>query len=48
MAGNQPIISVRDVIVGFNGTSVLNHVDLDVFRGEILGFVGGSGAGNRC
>jgi phospholipid/cholesterol/gamma-HCH transport system ATP-binding protein len=36
---------VRDVIVGFNGTSVLNRVDLDVFRGEILGFVGGSGAG---
>ena len=45
MAGNQSIISVRDVIVGFNGTSVLNRVDLDVFRGEILGFVGGSGAG---
>src|SRR3984957_7166352 len=45
MAGNQPIISVRDVVVGFNGTSVLNRVDLDVFRGEILGFVGGSGAG---
>jgi phospholipid/cholesterol/gamma-HCH transport system ATP-binding protein len=45
MAGNQPIISVRDVVVGFNGTNVLNRVDLDVFRGEILGFVGGSGAG---
>ena len=45
MAGNQPIISARDVVVGFNGTRVLNHVDLDVFRGEILGFVGGSGAG---
>src|SRR5580658_1898992 len=45
MAGNQSIISVRDVVVGFNGTSVLNRVDLDVFRGEILGFVGGSGAG---
>ena len=45
MAGNQPIISVRDVVVGFNGTRVLNRVDLDVFRGEILGFVGGSGAG---
>ena len=45
MAGNQPIISVRDVVVGFDGTRILNHVDLDVFRGEILGFVGGSGAG---
>jgi phospholipid/cholesterol/gamma-HCH transport system ATP-binding protein len=24
---------------------VLDHVDLDVYRGEVLGFVGGSGAG---
>jgi phospholipid/cholesterol/gamma-HCH transport system ATP-binding protein len=45
MASNQPVISVRDLVVGFGGTSILNHVDLDVFRGEILGFVGGSGAG---
>jgi phospholipid/cholesterol/gamma-HCH transport system ATP-binding protein len=45
MASNQPVISVRDLVVGFGGASILNHVDLDVFRGEILGFVGGSGAG---
>jgi phospholipid/cholesterol/gamma-HCH transport system ATP-binding protein len=45
MAGNQPVISVRDLVVGLNGTNVLDGVNLDVFRGEILGFVGGSGAG---
>jgi phospholipid/cholesterol/gamma-HCH transport system ATP-binding protein len=45
MASNQAVINVRDLVVGFDGTNVLNHVDLDVFRGEILGFVGGSGAG---
>jgi phospholipid/cholesterol/gamma-HCH transport system ATP-binding protein len=45
MAGNQPVISVRDLTVGFDGTDVLDGVNLDVFRGEILGFVGGSGAG---
>jgi len=45
MASNQSVISVRDLVVGFGGANVLNHVDLDVFRGEILGFVGGSGAG---
>lgn len=39
------IIEVRDVVVGFGRHIVLNHVDLDVYRGEILGFVGGSGAG---
>jgi phospholipid/cholesterol/gamma-HCH transport system ATP-binding protein len=41
----ETIIEVRDVIVGFDSRLVLNHVNLDVYRGEILGFVGGSGAG---
>ena len=41
----EVIIEVRDVVVGFGKHIVLNHADLDVYRGEILGFVGGSGAG---
>jgi phospholipid/cholesterol/gamma-HCH transport system ATP-binding protein len=41
----EPIISVRDVSVQFGTTRVLNSLDLDVHRGEILGFVGPSGAG---
>ncbi|HTI87431.1 MAG TPA: ABC transporter ATP-binding protein [Alphaproteobacteria bacterium] len=41
----ETIIEVRDVVVGFDSRLVLNHVNLDVYRGEILGFVGGSGAG---
>jgi len=41
----EVIIEVRDVVVGFGSRVVLNHLDLDVYRGEILGFVGGSGAG---
>ena len=45
MGSNEPVISVRDLVVGFAGANVLDHVNLDVFRGEILGFVGGSGAG---
>jgi phospholipid/cholesterol/gamma-HCH transport system ATP-binding protein len=45
MTSNQPVISVRDLVVGFDGATVLDGVNLDVFRGEILGFVGGSGAG---
>jgi len=45
MSATEPIISVRDLVVGFGGTPVLDHVTLDVMRGEILGFVGGSGAG---
>jgi len=44
-SANEAVISVRDLVVGFGGATVLDHVTLDVFRGEILGFVGGSGAG---
>ena len=39
------VIRVTDLVVGFGKTIVLNHIALDVYRGEILGFVGGSGAG---
>ena len=41
----EPIIRVRDVSVQFGATKVLDGLDLDVQRGEILGFVGPSGAG---
>jgi phospholipid/cholesterol/gamma-HCH transport system ATP-binding protein len=39
------VISVRDLTVGFGDATVLDRATLDVFEGEILGFVGGSGAG---
>ena len=45
MSSNTAVISVRDLVVGFGDVTVLDHVTLDVFEGEILGFVGGSGAG---
>ena len=43
--GKEVVIKVRDLVVGFRDTVILDHLDLDVYRGEILGFVGGSGAG---
>jgi phospholipid/cholesterol/gamma-HCH transport system ATP-binding protein len=39
------VIEVRDIVAGFGDHIVLDHVDLDIYRGEVLGFVGGSGAG---
>jgi phospholipid/cholesterol/gamma-HCH transport system ATP-binding protein len=39
------IIRVRDISVQFGARKVLDRLDLDVRRGEILGFVGPSGAG---
>jgi phospholipid/cholesterol/gamma-HCH transport system ATP-binding protein len=45
MASNTAVISVRELTVGFGDAIVLDRATLDVFEGEILGFVGGSGAG---
>ena len=41
----ETILEVRDVTVAFGKNVVLDNLDLDVYRGEILGFVGGSGTG---
>jgi phospholipid/cholesterol/gamma-HCH transport system ATP-binding protein len=38
-------IRVRDLVVGFGNQVVLDHLSLDVRRGEILGLVGASGGG---
>jgi phospholipid/cholesterol/gamma-HCH transport system ATP-binding protein len=38
-------ISVRDLVVGFGTQTVLDHLSLDVYRGEIVGLVGASGGG---
>jgi phospholipid/cholesterol/gamma-HCH transport system ATP-binding protein len=38
-------VSVRDLVVGFGDKLVVRGLDLDVYRGEVLGFVGGSGTG---
>jgi phospholipid/cholesterol/gamma-HCH transport system ATP-binding protein len=38
-------IRVRELVVGFGRQTVLDHLSLDVRRGEILGLVGASGGG---
>jgi phospholipid/cholesterol/gamma-HCH transport system ATP-binding protein len=45
MANGAPIITIRDLTVGFGRQPVLSGLNLDVLQGEILGVVGGSGAG---
>ncbi len=39
------ILEVRDLTVGFGSKIVLDNLNLDIYRGEILGFVGASGTG---
>ena len=43
--GDEPIIRVRGLRNAFGEQVVHENLDLDVYRGEILGVVGGSGTG---
>jgi phospholipid/cholesterol/gamma-HCH transport system ATP-binding protein len=47
MAGdkNDVVIKVRGLVNAFGDQVLHDHLDLDVYRGEVLGVVGGSGAG---
>jgi len=42
---DDPVISIREVSVSYGSRRVLDEVDLDVHRGEILVLLGGSGSG---
>ena len=44
-AAREVVIRVRGLKVGFGDKLVMDGLDLDVHRGEVLGFVGASGAG---
>jgi phospholipid/cholesterol/gamma-HCH transport system ATP-binding protein len=44
-SADEMAIRVRDLVVGFGDQIVLDHLSLDVRRGEILGLVGASGGG---
>jgi phospholipid/cholesterol/gamma-HCH transport system ATP-binding protein len=41
----EVVLSARGISVAFGSHVVLDNLDLDIYRGEILGFVGASGAG---
>ena len=45
LPNDNAAVRVRDLVVGFGNHVVLDHLSMDVRRGEILGFVGGSGSG---
>ena len=45
IAGQEPVIQVRGLTVAYGDKTILENLDLDVFRGEVLGVVGASGTG---
>ena len=42
---SQLAIQLKDLVVGFDGKTVIDHLELDVTAGQIFGLVGASGAG---
>ncbi|MBU6299041.1 MAG: ABC transporter ATP-binding protein [Alphaproteobacteria bacterium] len=45
VSSDEPVIRLRGVVNRVGGRLLHDHVDLDVYRGEILAVVGGSGTG---
>jgi phospholipid/cholesterol/gamma-HCH transport system ATP-binding protein len=45
MSERDVVIAVRDLRNQFGAQVVHDHLDLDIYRGEVLGIVGGSGTG---
>ena len=41
----EPAISVRDLVVSYDGRRVLDGINLDVVQGETMVLLGGSGSG---
>ncbi len=41
----MPIISIRDLVVEYDGRRILNGVNLDIEHGETMVLLGGSGSG---
>jgi phospholipid/cholesterol/gamma-HCH transport system ATP-binding protein len=44
-SGPDVVIRIRGLVTNIAGRILHDHIDLDVFRGEILAVVGGSGSG---
>lgn len=44
-AALSPVLTTRDLVVGYGGSAVLDGVDLDLYAGELVGLLGPNGAG---
>ncbi len=42
---SQPLVSIKDVTAGYNGSPVLHDVDLNIFPNDFLGVIGPNGGG---
>ena len=42
---NKPLLTLTGVAKRFDEVEALTHVDLDINSGQVIGLVGGNGAG---
>ena len=45
MMPNESVIVVRDLVVKYADRTILDRINLDIMRGEVLVLLGGSGSG---
>jgi phospholipid/cholesterol/gamma-HCH transport system ATP-binding protein len=45
MMPNESVVEVRDLVVKYGGSVILDNINLDIQRGEVLVLLGGSGSG---
>lgn len=45
MADKEKVISLTNVVMGYGGKPVLKGIDLDVYQGQVIGYIGANGAG---
>jgi ABC-type sugar transport system ATPase subunit len=41
----EPLLSLKNIVKRFGGLTAVNHVNLEVYPGEVVGLVGDNGAG---
>src|SRR6516225_10293405 len=45
MIPHESVVVVQDLVVKYGGRTILDHINLDIRRGEVLVLLGGSGSG---
>lgn len=44
-AAREKVLSIKDLTMNYGGKRVLNGINLEVFKGQIIGYIGPNGAG---
>jgi ABC-2 type transport system ATP-binding protein len=42
---NEPIISIQDLRMSYGAEDVLKGINIDIYKGQIIGYIGANGAG---